>query len=271
MVDHAAQPVRVIESTIPNEVTPASPLLYPVTESSSGNLMQKLAVAAAIVSLLAVTVLIGNSIINPPDYSYQSPATKNTTGSVQQEEPLPTVNAITVSETKNDLPQNNNGTTTVIPDEKPISKPSAKNKNSTPPKETGNASVTEEPAIQKEAVVLKEAVNTVNTDPKEETRKNISNLVHYQFSNYKVNAFGGVSDFEVTVSNGSSYPLDLVVVELQYIQSNKKVFKTEKLEFKGIAPQGKQTIGVAKTNRGIKVVPSITTIASRDLDLTYHN
>jgi hypothetical protein len=59
-------------------------------------------------------------------------------------------------------------------------------------------------------------------------------------------------------------------VELKYIQSNKKIFKTERLEFKGVAPNGKQSIGVAKTNRGIKVETTITSISSRELDLGYN-
>jgi hypothetical protein len=62
-----------------------------------------------------------------------------------------------------------------------------------------------------------------------------------------------------------------VVVESKYIQSNKKVFKTERLEFRGVAPNGKQTLPVGKTNRGIKVETAITTISSRDLDLSYSN
>jgi hypothetical protein len=58
-------------------------------------------------------------------------------------------------------------------------------------------------------------------------------------------------------------------MELEYILSNGKTYKTEKISFQEIAPGGSQTIGIPKSSRGVKVLPAIRYIESRALDLSY--
>ena len=239
--------------------------------------MQKLAVAAAIISLLAVGGLIANAILNPDAYNYGIDKKAAPRVAVSSEQ----IPAISVSE-KNDSDFNQQPLNSSIQDSPvenaPVSKAPVQ-KNQTPVKKDNQTEQSTNQLPQAAQTVSAETVTDITQqkekepepDPKAETRRNINSLVSYQLNNYKVNAFGGVSDFEVTINNGSSYPLDLVVVEIKYIQSNKKVFKTERLEFRGVAPNGKQTLGVGKTNRGIKVETAITTISSRDLDLSYSN
>lgn len=245
---------------------------------SSGNLMQKLAVAAAIISLLAVGGLLTNAILNPDAYNYGIDKKAAPRVAVSSER----IPAMNVSE-KTDTDLNQQPLNSAIQDSRvetaPVSK-SPVQKNQDPlkkDKQTDQASNQLPPSEQTVSaesgteISQKKEEKEPEPDAKEETRRNINSLVSYQLNNYKVNAFGGVSDFEVTINNNSSYPLDMVVVELKYIQSNKKVFKTERLEFRSVAPNGKQTLGVARTNRGIKVETAITTISSRDLDLSYNN
>ncbi|MBN9384886.1 MAG: hypothetical protein J0H74_29290 [Chitinophagaceae bacterium] len=104
---------------------------------------------------------------------------------------------------------------------------------------------------------------------KDVIRNNLSNLVSLGASGYTVGTFGGISDLQLTVSNHSVYSLDLVVVEVQYIQANKKVFKTENLYFRGIAPGSALMQEAPKSSRGIKVQYKITLVNSKELGLSY--
>ena len=104
---------------------------------------------------------------------------------------------------------------------------------------------------------------------KDLVRNNLSNLVSIGSNKYQVGAFGGISDLQLTVSNRSVYPLDLVVVEVQYIQANKKVFKTENMYFRGIGAGSALMQEAPKSSRGIKVQYKITLVNSKELGLSY--
>ncbi len=270
--------VVVTENIQHGEEPEESPIVYmPAAQASSGNLLQKLAVAAGIISLISVAGLIANSIFNPAAYNYlvnQKPAENKLPISVSptpdtQVELAESANETAVpSNTNLQLPVTANTAEpeAVVKPQKNQPKKVKANDTETAPAIADNAENKVNPNIT--AVSNEGKIPAV--DPKQVTRQNINKLVNYELNNYKVNAFGGVSEFEVVINNKTDYPLDLVVVELKYIQSNKKIFKTERLEFKGIAPNGKQSIGVPKSNRGIKVETNITSISSRELDLGYH-
>ena len=100
-------------------------------------------------------------------------------------------------------------------------------------------------------------------------RSNIANLVSVGANGYTVGTFGGISDLQLTVSNRSVYPLDLVVVEVQYIQANKKTFKTENLYFRGIGAGSALMQEAPKSARGIKVQYKIILVNSKELGLSY--
>jgi hypothetical protein len=104
---------------------------------------------------------------------------------------------------------------------------------------------------------------------KEALKPNIANLVSVSANGYSIGTFGGISDLQLTVSNHSSFPLDLVVVEVQYIQANKKVFKTEHLNFPNIGAGSAMMLEAPKTPRGIKVQYRITVINSKESGLSY--
>lgn len=104
---------------------------------------------------------------------------------------------------------------------------------------------------------------------KDVIRNNLSNLVSIGSTGYTVGTFGGITGLQLTVSNHSVYSLDLVVVEVQYIQANKKVFKTENLYFRGIAPGSALMQEAPKSARGIKVQYKITLVNSKELGLSY--
>ncbi|HVW59046.1 MAG TPA: hypothetical protein VHC48_03390, partial [Puia sp.] len=123
------------------------------------------------------------------------------------------------------------------------------------------------PAVHREA--SHRADMSVEKADKDVIRNNLSNLVSLGGSGYTVGTFGGISDLQLTVSNHSVYSLDLVVVEVQYIQANKKVFKTENLYFRGIAPGSALMQEAPKSSRGIKVQYKITFVNSKELGLSY--
>ena len=86
---------------------------------------------------------------------------------------------------------------------------------------------------------------------------------------YSVGTFGGISGLQLTVTNRSVYPLDLVIVEVQYIQANKKIYKTENLYFHDIGAGSALMQEAPKSARGVKVQYKITNISSKELGLSY--
>jgi len=135
------------------------------------------------------------------------------------------------------------------------------------------------PPVQKDSVladipvVTREAVHRTQAEPsidsKEAAKTAISSEVSVGANRYSVGTFGGINDLQLTVSNRSAYPLDLVVVEVQYIQANKKVYKTENLSFRGISPGAALMQEAPKSSRGIRVQYKITSISSKELGLSY--
>jgi hypothetical protein len=126
------------------------------------------------------------------------------------------------------------------PPAKPVDKP-----------EVSTATVAKDPVVVHPKSEVVQAVNL-------EKQVNIVN------SSYKVGAFGGISGLQCTVVNDSRYTLEVVEVELQYIQANDKVFKTEKLSFRDVAAGAQMTIPAPKSSRGVKIVSHIVKINSRE-------
>ena len=134
------------------------------------------------------------------------------------------------------------------------------------------------PPVQKDSMLTvvpvetREAIHRTATQPadnKEAEKSAIANEVSVGASHYSVGTFGGINDLQVTVTNRSAWPLDQVVVEVQYIQANKKVYKTENLYFRGIGPGAAMMQEAPKSSRGIRVQYKITSISSKELGLSY--
>jgi hypothetical protein len=104
---------------------------------------------------------------------------------------------------------------------------------------------------------------------REAVKNNIADYVLLSTNKYNIGAFGGISQLQITVSNRSLFPLDLVVAELQYIQTNKKIFKTENIYFRNIGAGSTLIQDAPKSTRGVKVQYRITVINSKELGLAY--
>ena len=221
--------------------------------------MQLFAIAVAVFSLVAVGVLIGIGI-----GSRQIKASTPETQAVAKETTVPTDNRTQVD--KNQPP-----VTTVQQD--PLVKPSVTDqKEKTRKTAVKPAAIlpvaaevkptTSDPVLQAPAETAKVA------DPKEIAKQNISQLISATTNDYKVGMFGGIDDVKVTVFNTSNYPMDLVVVDVSYIQNNKKSFKKESLHFNNIAANSSLTLDAPKSAKGIKIKTTITHIASQTLGVS---
>lgn len=100
------------------------------------------------------------------------------------------------------------------------------------------------------------------TDQRNPVVHSLSSKVDLSLNKYKVGMFGGIDDIKVSVQNRSDYPLDLVVVELQYIQNNQKLFRTETLRFKDVGAGDTQILAAPKSSKGIKLKAKISYITS---------
>ena len=124
------------------------------------------------------------------------------------------------------------------------------------------------PVLSREAVHRTEIQNTP-ADNKEAVKTAIASQVSVGANGYSVGTFGGINDLQLTVTNRSTYPLDLVVVEVQYVQANKKIYKTQSLYFHDIGPGAALMQEAPKSSRGIRVQYKITSISSKELGLSY--
>lgn len=107
------------------------------------------------------------------------------------------------------------------------------------------------------------------TTDKDATKNTLINQVLLSANKYNVGTFGGISDLQITVSNRSIHQLDLVIVEVEYLQANKKVFKTENIYFHNINAGEAMMLEAPKSPRGVKVQSKITVINSKEPGLSY--
>jgi hypothetical protein len=92
------------------------------------------------------------------------------------------------------------------------------------------------------------------------------NYINLVTGRYSTGVFGGISSFPVSVTNNSTVIMDLVIVNIDYIQNNQKVFKTESLSFSDLPPGETVTLKAPKSPRGIKIATRIQLVNPRQLD-----
>jgi hypothetical protein len=97
-------------------------------------------------------------------------------------------------------------------------------------------------------------------------REDVSKLVSVKSNDYKIGAFGGVHNLELTVTNDSKFVLENVMVELQYLKLSEQPVKIEHVRFQSIAPNGSLTMRIPDTNRGAKLFYKIIKIEPKDLN-----
>jgi hypothetical protein len=111
--------------------------------------------------------------------------------------------------------------------------------------------------------------NNTELADKEAVKAALASQVSVGANGYSVGTFGGITGLQLTVTNRSAYPLDLVTVEVQYVQANKKVFKTENLYFRGIGAGSALMMEAPKSSRGVRVQYKIMSITSKEVAYSY--
>lgn len=102
-------------------------------------------------------------------------------------------------------------------------------------------------------------------------RNNITSLVQVTTNQYSVDAFGGISNLDIIVTNNTDYTIDEIKVAIAYIKKNDGVFKTEYLIFNNIPPKQNKSLSAPYSNRGLSVKLTTQSITSTDLNLCYNN
>ena len=97
------------------------------------------------------------------------------------------------------------------------------------------------------------------------------NYVNLVTGRYSTGVFGGISSFPVTITNNSPVMIEKVVVDIDYIQNNEKIYKTESLSFNDLEPGETVTLKAPKSSRGIKIATRIHVVNSPQPDLGSSN
>jgi hypothetical protein len=264
----------------------------------SAGFVKPLAIGLCILALLAAGIFIGLSI-NKDSPGYQQKIASKITGADKEQpnhttaqqlpvpavtsDPVPTttrpdtiativgqesVRQVGVGQTSPSVPQVSKAPRTTAPKERPANpKTQALLLPASKDSASGTLAVVHREAAHR--ADPEEKTENTNTDKDATTKLNIASQVVAGANGYTVGTFGGISDLQVTVTNRSAYPLDLVVVEVQYIQSNKKIYKTENLYYRGIGAGSALMQEAPKSSRGIRVQYKITMISSKELGLSY--
>lgn len=101
--------------------------------------------------------------------------------------------------------------------------------------------------------------------PKPATVENISSKLTIQANAYSTGSFGGIRNLEMTLQNNSKYLLDKVTVELEYLNPEGIILKTENIYFQSVHSGEKETVAVKKSKRGVKIAYKITKVESKDI------
>ena len=117
------------------------------------------------------------------------------------------------------------------------------------------------------ATTAKEAVS--NKRAPAQAPENVEEYVTVKAGKYSVGTFGGITNVQLSVNNEATVPLDLVVVEVQYIQSNKKVFKTENVYFHNVAAGAALEHAAPNSPRGVKIKYRISMVNAKQLNYSF--
>ena len=244
---------------------------------------QPIAVGVIMIALLAAGIFIGLTINNRGTISTQKDVAKYQNGASDQQTVYPTKTIpISSSLPQRQADKNIENNPSAIDDAANAKPPAvtkeitnAENKKAKAARQkildSLRAQKTIDPKPDSSAIVAqREAVHRTDIPAeKDNIKNNIEDYVSASASKYNVGTFGGISDLQVTVSNSSPYALDVVVVEVQYIQSNKKTFKTENIYFHNINAGSALMQEAPKSPRGVKVKYRITMINSKNAGISF--
>jgi type II secretory pathway pseudopilin PulG len=100
-------------------------------------------------------------------------------------------------------------------------------------------------------------------------RKNWHQFITINTNDYKTGFLGGVKDLKLIVRNQTEYPLDNVVVSVQYLKGNGDVFKTEQYTVNNVPAKGTQSVSAAASRKGQKVEIKLVSITSQPMNFCW--
>jgi hypothetical protein len=100
-------------------------------------------------------------------------------------------------------------------------------------------------------------------------RNHFQNFLFTRQNNYIQNENEGITNLYITLNNVSEFFIDLVEIEVQYIDPGIGVVQTKTLFFTGVESKGQLTIKAPNSERGKIVTHFISKINSQSLDFCY--
>ena len=100
-------------------------------------------------------------------------------------------------------------------------------------------------------------------------RHNWQQFIAVNTSDYKTGFLGGIKDLKIIVRNQTEYPLDNVVVSVEYLRGNGDVFKTEQYTINDVPPKGTKSVSAAASRKGQKVELKLVSITSQPMNFCW--
>ena len=100
-------------------------------------------------------------------------------------------------------------------------------------------------------------------------RRNWQQFIAVSTNDYRTGFLGGIKNLELIVRNQTEYPLDNVVVTVQYLRSNSEVFKTEQYTINEVPAKGTRSVEAAGSRKGMKVQLKLMSITSQAMNFCW--
>lgn len=100
-------------------------------------------------------------------------------------------------------------------------------------------------------------------------RRNWKQFIAVTTSDYRTGFLGGIKDLHVIVRNQSEYPLDNVVVGVEYMRGNGDVFKTEEYTINDVPAKGTKSVQASSSRKGQKVALQLLSITSQPMNFCW--
>lgn len=123
--------------------------------------------------------------------------------------------------------------------------------------------------VSSAVVTHKEEARPVSEADISKAREKIYQNVQVAASPFHTGVLGGISNLYFTVSNSSSFPLDMIELEIKYLGPEKRVVKVQRLLFNDVAAGGQKTLEAPRTSRGVSIDYGVTKINSRALGIAH--
>ncbi len=116
---------------------------------------------------------------------------------------------------------------------------------------------------------MQQRVEGTFVDQREYYRRNWKQFIAVNTSDYRTGLLLCIKDLKIQVRNQSDYPLDNVVVSVEYMRGNDNVFKTEQYTINNIPAKGTQSVAASNSRKGMKVKLKLISITSQAMNFCW--